>query len=632
MFNKLENEDSLYLKSHSTNLINWYPWGEEALNRAKDENKLIFLTIGYSGCHWCNTMRQESFENEEIAKILNDNFISIIVDKEERIDINKHFQYIYKKMNNKDGGWPLSIFMTYDKIPVYSANYIPPIANYGKMGFKDLLKIISISWQKDKDSLIAKGQNILDSMQPSSKIEATKIDNQLEKIATSQIKQLFDKSYGGFGLAPKFLHSSTLDLDINLYKLTKDKELKNIFTHTLDNISIGGVYDIVEGGFFKFSKDNMWLVPYFEKSLYDNALIAQTYIKAYEATKIDRYRDIAIDTINFILKNMSQNMLFYSTIGINSSENDFFIYDYNEVKDAFEKNGIDLSKLFELSITKNGNFNGKSIPRYIALDVSQKDDTKEAIKVLKKLREAREYPLINKMVITSWNAMVITALFKLSKYENRYLDIALKSLNKLKSKMVNGVKIYHNSLVDSNPKIDGFLEDYAYYIDMLIEAYNQTLDEIYLIEATSIANEAIRVFYKQGRWQVGSSKFRDFEEDIDIIYSSPLSLMVKNLLILDALVEPVYEKFAFMTLQVNSYNLMRQPISRPTLTNYALAYLKKFKVIKANLNTLKKVRLLEFNNPYILLKPTLNNFIEVCDSQSCFTKVDTIEELKALNL
>ena len=629
MSNKLINEESPYLQQHAQNPVEWYPWSQEPFNLAKKENKPIFLSIGYSSCHWCHVMQKESFENEEIAKELNENFISIKVDKEERPDIDKHFQNIYMQMNGRGGGWPLSIFMSPNKEPIYSATYIPPIANYGKMGFKDLIKVISNSWRQDSKTLIQKGQDVISKLLPSNKIEATKIDNSLQENIVYQLKQVYDKKYGGFGNAPKFPHASTLDLALDLYKITQDSQIKDIITHTLNVMSLGGIYDIVEGGFCRYSTDEMWLVPHFEKMLYDNALMIQVYVKAYRVLGIESYKNIALEIANFVINKMSSDNLYYSASDADSNgiEGNYFIYNYEEVKSEFEKNGVDTKMLFELSITRNGNFDAKSIARFNSLESKNMPEVNRALEVLKDIRARREYPFIDKKIITSWNAMMVTALFKLSKIDDRFLDIAINSLDALKSKMSSNLNIYHTSMVDTLPKEQGFLEDYAYFIEMLLEAFNQTLDELYLIEATNLANEAIRRFYKGGRWQISNGEFIDYADDFDSSYPSEVSKMVQNLLVINSLVEPVYEKFIFTTLQVSSYNLMRQPISRPAMTKAALIYLRSYKIVKADIDKLKEIAKKDYKEPFILLKPVNSDFIEICNSSACFAKIESVDEV-----
>jgi len=620
MANRLINEESPYLQQHANNPVNWYPWSQEAFDIAKKEGKAVFLSIGYSSCHWCHVMERESFENEDIAKKLNENFISIKVDKEERPDIDRHFQEVYIKMNNKPGGWPLSIFMTPDKIPFYSATYIPPIANYGMMGFGELLDIIAKSYKNDPKMLESKGQEVLNALKPKTKIEATKITEDLIAIVSKQIKQVYDKDNGGFGKAPKFPHASTLNLAINIYKLTKDRELKDIVTHTLDNMLLGGIYDLVDGGFSRYSTDNIWLIPHFEKMTYDNALMAKVLIKAYNTFNIKRYKDVAIEIVNFMLDKMSQDNLFFSAsdADTNGIEGEYFTFDYNEVKKAFEINGVDTKLLYDLGITKNGNFDGKSIVRLRSIDLRENGEIKKAIKVLKDLRAKKSYPFIDKKVITSWNAMMIDAIFELSKIEPKYQEVASKSLKALESKMVNNIRVYHSSLIENSPKIEGFLEDYTWLINAYLQSYSVTLDELELIKATNLANEVIKKFYKDGKWQIGDGEFKNFEQDYDSTYTSSVSLMAQNLLTLRSLVEPIYEKFAFKTLEVNSYNLMRQPISRPTLTDAAIRYIKDDVIIKANEELLKELIGINFKYPYTLLKVTLDKNYQVCTNKACF--------------
>ncbi len=630
MKNLLANEDSFYLKAHANDLVNWYPWGDEAIQLAKKTKKVIFLSIGYSSCHWCHVMQEESFKNRDIADILNSKFISIKVDKEERPDIDKHFQEVFAKMNNTTGGWPLSIFLTPTLVPIYSATYIPPLPDYGKMGFKDLLEVIANNWEKSAKSIESKGYEILDAIRPKGKITATKLNDSLIDIAINQIKQVYDKTHGGFGKAPKFPHTSTLELAINLYKLSSDNELKDIVINSLDKISLGGMYDIVDGGFCRYSTDNLWLVPHFEKMTYDNALLLGIYTKAFKEFKIDRYKKIALETAEFLLDKMNQDLLFFSSVDADSNgiEGDYYIYDYNEVKEAFERESIDKSLLFELSITRNGNFDGKSIARYIDLSIRDKDEAKRAIKVLKDIRAKREYPFIDKKIITSWNAMVVISLFELSYIDKKYKDIALKSLNKLKSKMFKDNRLFHSTLYEKEPKIEAFLEDYAYYIKALITAYNYTFDEIFLIEATNLTNEAIKLFYKNGRWQIGNLEFKNFIDDFDSSYPSPLSIMVENLLTIRSLSESIYEKFANFTLQVQSYNLMRQPISRPKLSDVAIRYLKDDKIVKANIKNLEKIRNMDTKYPYIQYKLINNSSIEICNNSKCFATLNSLDNIK----
>ncbi len=629
MANRLINEESPYLMQHAHNPVDWFPWGPEALNRAQKENKPIFLSIGYSSCHWCHVMEKESFEDKETAKILNEHFISIKVDKEERPDIDKHFQEVFVKMNRKPGGWPLSIFLTPDLKPFYSATYIPPEPRYGIIGFKDLLNTIIGSYQKDPALLARKGQDVLEALKPKSKIEATKLTPALIDTAAKQIKTIYDKEWGGFGDAPKFPSSYVLNLAMNLYKLNRDEELKEIVTKTLDSMLLGGIYDIVEGGFCRYSTDRIWLVPHFEKMTYDNALMSYTLLRAHRIFKIERYREIAVEILQFMLKKMSKEGLFFSASDADSEggEGAYFVYGYNEAKEAFKKYGLSEELLYDFGITQRGNFEGKSIVRLSSLDLRDKEFFKTAKEALLEIRKKREYPFVDKKVITSWNAMMIASLFEAAKTEPQFLEIAKKSLAALESKMVEGVNVFHSALITNRPKVEGFLEDYAWLVYVYIQSYNLTLDEMELIKALNLVNEAIKRFYRNGFWIVGNKEFKNFAENYDTSYPSSVAVMAHNLLTLRSLAEPVYEKFAFKTLEVNSYDIMRQPISSPTLADAAIRYIKDDNIIKSNKKALEEIKNLEFAYPYTLFKTTPGGTYEVCTNRACFANAKSKEEL-----
>ncbi len=630
MANRLLNEESLYLKKHAYDLVDWYPWGNEALNRAKKENKPIFLSIGSSSSHWCDVMQKESFENKEIAKKLNDNFICIKVDRDERVDIDKHFQEIYTKMNNKSTLLPLSIFMTSNLIPIYSTTYIPPIANYGMMSFNELVDLIVKSCKDNKETIEIKGEKLLEELKAKTKIEATKINDYIITNSIKQIKEVFDEKKGGFAKAPKLPHSYTLKLTINLYKLTKDKDLKNIVEFSLDNMLKGGMYDLVDSSFFRYSVDDDFFIPNFEKTTYDNALMSELLLKAYEITNKDIYKNVAFNIIDFMLEKMSSNNLFFSVSNayVNGTEGEYFTYSYDKVKEAFEKNSIDKRVLKDLNIYKNGLFNGKNIIRVNDIKSLEKEEIKKSLKILKSLRKDKDYPLIDKKIITSWNAMMINSLFLASKFNKKYKNIAINSLNALENLMLDELFIYHSVSFGNKPKNRGFLEDYAWLIKAYISAYEASLDELYLIKATDLLNEAIKRFYELGRWKISDGEFKNFVDFVDNIYPSSASIMVENILDIRSLVDSIYEKFAFSSLEVASYNLMRQPISHPTLVNCAIRYLKDDIIIKSLKENLEKLINFNFKYPYTFLKVSSNENIEVCTNKTCFASYNSIDKLQ----
>jgi len=628
MANFLKDELSPYLQQHADNPVDWYPWGEKAFQKAKKENKPIFLSIGYSSCHWCHVMEHESFVDEKTAKILNEGFVSIKVDREERPDIDKHFQDVYRLMNGRPGGWPTSIFLTEDLKPFYSATYIPDEPKYGMMSFKALLDVISNKYKNEKETLVTEADRILQHLNPKEdKIQATKLDESIINRVIEQAKQLFDNSDGGFNKAPKFPQASTLSLLLDVYKLTDDKETLNMSLLSLSSMARGGLRDLVDGGFCRYSTDNEWLVPHFEKMTYDNALLSCVYLKAYHATHNDFYKDVAFETLDFMLEKMSEDKLFYSASDADTEgeEGKYFVYTYEKALKSFDKAGIpgDAHKKLAkaLHITKEGNFEGKNIIRVDdpkSIDIPYYAKAIEALK--KRRKEKRVYPFIDKKVIVSWNAMMITSLFKASRVDSKYLKVAMKSLDKLLSTMYINSQLFHSTLIGKEPKIQAFLEDYAYLSEALIEAYESTLDEVYLITASKLVNTAIEKYYENGKWKFSRGEFETNADIYDSSYPSSVSTMLSVLYSISSLVDIVYKKFVFKTLEIYSYDVMRQPISTPKMTQMVIRYLKDDIIIKAKEKKLKDhitdIDALPY--PFTLIKSDTNDGYMICNSNSCF--------------
>jgi len=627
MANHLKNEHSPYLQQHAQNPVDWYPWGEEAFEKAQKENKAIFLSIGYSSCHWCHVMENESFKDEATAKLLNEHFVSIKVDREERPDIDKHFQEVYQLMNQRPGGWPTSIFLTQELKPFYSATYIPDEPRYGMMSFSSLLEVIADKYAKEKDLLTEKADEILRFLNPKvDKIQATKLDLSIINRVADQAKQLFDNENGGFNKAPKFPQASLLDLLLDVYRITKDKETRDMALYSLTSMAKGGLRDLVDGGFCRYSTDNEWLVPHFEKMTYDNALIAEVYLKAYHVSGDDFYKSVAFETLDFMLKNMSEDSLFYSASDADTEgeEGKYFVYTYEKALKSFEKAGIPSEEHAALAkalhITEEGNFEGKNIVRIddpVNHDIPYYD---EVIQALKKRREKRIYPFIDKKVIVSWNAMMIKTLFKASRVDETYLKPAIKSLTALLESMYINSELFHSTLIGKKPKIKAFLEDYAYLAEVLIEAYESTLDEIYLMTATKLANTAIERYYERGKWKFSRGEFETDADIYDSSYPSSVATMISVLYSISSLVDTVYKKFVFKTLEMNSYDVMRQPISTPRLSRMVIRYLKDDVIIKAKEEKLKThiKELDSLAHPFSLFKNDTNDGFMLCNSSSCF--------------
>ena len=625
--NHLKNEHSPYLQQHADNPVDWYPWGEKAFKKAQKENKPIFLSIGYSSCHWCHVMEHESFVDEKTAKILNENFVCIKVDREERPDIDKHFQDVYRLMNGRPGGWPTSIFLTQDLKPFYSATYIPDEPKYGMMSFKALLDVITDKYRHEKETLVNEADRILQHLNPKEdKIQATKLDESIIGRVLDQARQLFDSKEGGFNKAPKFPQASTLDLLLDLYRLTGEKEALNMSIFSLSSMARGGLRDLVEGGFCRYSTDNEWLVPHFEKMTYDNALLSEVYLKAYHTTGNDFYKDIAFETIDFMLEKMSQERLFYSAsdADLDGEEGKYFVYTYDKALKSFEKAGIpntEHQKLAEaLHISKEGNFEGKNIIRVDdpkSLDIPY---YKEALAALRKRREKHVYPFIDKKVLVSWNAMMIKSLFKASRTDSKYLKPAINSLDRLLETMYINSQLFHSTLIGKTPKIQAFLEDYAFLGETLIEAYESTLDETYLLTATKLANAAIEKYYANGKWKFSRGEFETDADIYDSSYPSSVSTMISLLHSLSSLVDPVYKKFVFKTMEIYSYDVMRQPISTPKMSRMVIRYLKDDIIIKAKEGKLA-LHITELDTityPFTLIKNDTNDGFMLCNSNSCF--------------
>ena len=627
MANRLKDEYSPYLQQHADNPVAWYPWGEEAFEKARKEKKPIFLSIGYSSCHWCHVMERESFENEAIAKMLNEHFVSIKVDREERPDIDKHFQEVYQLMNGRPGGWPTSLFLTDELKPFYAATYIPPEPRYGMMSFAQLLETIHAKYRQDKKTLAEKADEILGFLNPKKdKIQATRLDLSIIDRFESQAKQLFDSTDGGFNTAPKFPQTSTLDLLLDTYRLSGNKEALDMVTKTLKSMARGGFYDRVDGGFCRYSTDNAWLVPHFEKMTYDNALLSGLYLKTYAVTGKKFYRNIAFETIDFMLERMSEDHLFYSASDADTEEEEgkYFVYSYAKALKSFEKAGIPHEEhaplAAALGITEEGNFEDKNIVR--VADPAKIDIPyySEAITALRKRREKRIYPFIDKKVLVSWNAMMIKTLFRAGRIEQKYLDAATASLDALTNSMYLDGQLYHSTLIGKKPKIEAFLEDYAYLCDTLIEAYESTLDETHLIVAVKLANNAIEKYYERGLWKFSRGEFETKADIHDSSYPSSLATMLGALHSISSLVDPVYKKFVFKTLEIHSYDVMRQPISTPKMSQIVIRYLKDDIVIKASEEKLRK-HLPDLDTlpyPFSFIKADKNDGYMLCNTSSCF--------------
>jgi uncharacterized protein len=632
MSNHLAFEDSPYLQQHKDNPLDWYGWCDEAFERAKNEHKAIFISIGYSSCHWCHVMEHEVFEYTEIAEFVNQHFICIKVDREERPDIDKHYQELHQLLNRRAGGWPLSIFCTPDNKPFYAATYIPPHNRDQMMGFRELTAIIAEKVAQNDEKLFQNADEITGYLRPKNEpMQATVLNEKIIKLFTLQAQHNYDEINGGFSKAPKFPHVSTLETLITLERLNTDDALKGMITRTLDSMARGGMYDLIDGGFCRYSTDEAWLVPHFEKMTYDNALLCALYAQAGILYKNDRYLIIAEETALFMLRFMMEDDLFYSASDADSEgeEGKYFVYTYGEIVLALEQCGVKNVQEAAKTVgaSSEGNFEGKCIIRLSSLE---RPEWFEVFKnALVSLRKKRIYPFIDRKVITSWNAMMIRALLILGKANPVFKDQALRSLDALLSTMIQNTLLQHSTLIHKTPKIDAFLEDYAYLCTTLIEAYQSTLDERYLILAQQFAHKALELFFEEGKWYFSRGAFPTLSELDDSTYPSAMAMMVDTLLSLGILVDPKYHRFAFKSLEYASVKLMKTPIYSPKLTQQTIRHISGDRIIKASSNNLSKLGAIDY--PFVQLRndETLDGFT-VCGETSCFAATQDFTKVNEL--
>lgn len=539
--NQLINEKSPYLLQHAYNPVDWYPWSDEAFEKAESEDKPIFLSIGYSTCHWCHVMAHESFENKEVADILNKNFISIKVDKEERPDIDSIYMNACQSLTGS-GGWPTTIFMSSSQKPFFAGTYFPTNSRYGLIGFTDLLLNISEQWQQNKDELIQSGNEITKLLEEET---ITKSDLSVELItnAVEIFKKSFDKTHGGFGSAPKFPTPHNLIFLMNYFEKTKDKKSLEMAEKTLIQMYKGGIFDHIGFGFSRYSTDQYFLAPHFEKMLYDNALLMITYIKAYSITKNELFKNVAEKTAEYVLRELTHPQGgFYCAQDADSDgvEGKYYVFDYNEIINIL---GDDVGAKFNhyYGITKEGNFEGKSIPNL--LNRSEIDNSLEKyLEKVYKYRKTRTKLHLDDKILTSWNALMISAFAMMYHVlgDDTYLEVARNACEFIDKYMSKNDTLYVR-FKDGEVTNKGFLDDYAFYIYALTNMYKVTFENKYLDRAMALCNKTIEDFYDKdngGFYLYGSNNEKLIikpKETYDGAIPSGNSVMALNLVKLAAI-------------------------------------------------------------------------------------------------
>ncbi len=500
MTNNLKYEKSPYLLQHAHNPVNWYAWGEAAFVAAKNEDKPIFLSIGYSTCHWCHVMAEESFEDEEIAEILNKHFICIKVDREERQDIDSVYMSVCQAMTG-GGGWPLTIFMTPEKKPFFSGTYFPKKARYGRPGLKELLEKTALLWRSERHLLIKAGDDTVTFIQHKPTNMTTKSFNQLIQEGFEGLSRLWDRRYGGFGLSPKFPTPHNLMFLMDYSLLYKNERALEMTEKTLDCMFRGGIFDHIGGGFSRYSTDERWLIPHFEKTLYDNALLAYAYLEAYRITNEPLYKRVAEKTLNYILEELTHDDGgFYCGQDADSDgvEGKYYLLTPEDIREVSKKqDSEDFCKWFD--ITDKGNFEGMSIPNLLNNPkYTEENITIEAIcRKLKRFRKDRVHLNKDDKILTSWNAMTIIAFAKASFVlkETSYSSPALAALKFIERRLTDSDGKLFVRYRDDEAAFLGLVDDYAFYALALLELYKSSFEAEYLVKAVGVARQMISLFF-----------------------------------------------------------------------------------------------------------------------------------------
>jgi uncharacterized protein len=495
--NHLAQETSPYLLQHAVNPVDWYPWGEVAIKRAQSENKPILLSIGYSACHWCHVMAHECFEDKAIASLMNDKFVCIKVDREERPDIDQIYMQAVQALTNS-GGWPLTVFLTPELKPFYGGTYFPPEDKQNLPGFPRVLRTLSDVFAHRRSEIENTAASIVDLLKNTA-VSASDSDNLSEDIlkqAYSILRDQFDTQNGGFGAAPKFPNPLTLDFLLVYYYRYKDSNALEMVKSTLTKMAKSGIYDQLGGGFHRYATDNSWQIPHFEKMLYDNALLVRVYLHAYLITADKFYASVAEETLDYVLREMTDPLGgFYSAQDADSEgvEGKYYIWTASEIDEIL---GHDSSLNFKLAfgIDAVGNFEGKNILH--RTDIIVDDETiRQGKKSLLQTREKRIKPGRDQKILASWNGMMLTALVEAALILDRqdYLSAAQKNAGFILDSMLVDGRLRH-VYTDGKLKNEVFLEDYAQVIEGLLALHGATLEGKWLHTALSFTEKMVSLF------------------------------------------------------------------------------------------------------------------------------------------
>ena len=508
--NRLINEQSPYLRQHAHNPVDWYPWGDEALSRARDANRPILLSIGYSACHWCHVMERESFENEQIARLMNENFVSIKVDREERPDLDQIYMDAVQLLTGR-GGWPLTVFLTPEGKPFYGGTYFPPEDRQGMAGFPRVLAAVANAFrnqpadvQQNVERLI-KGIEGLAEFKP----DGGELPPDMAEAAARALAQHYDRVNGGIGNAPKFPNSFVFSLFLRMFQATGDREFAEMVRETLGRMAKGGIYDQLGGGFHRYSVDDHWLVPHFEKMLYDNALLARLYLDAGRALNEPEFLAVAREILDYVLREMtSPEGGLYSTQDADSEgeEGKFFLWTPAETREVL---GEELSRIAEryFDITAEGNFEGRNIlHRTVSADEAARlfkmspEDMRGALDEIRsrlfQARKPRIKPARDDKILAAWNGMMVSALAEGFRAlgDERYLKATERTIDFVMTRLWDG-RTLKRSFKDGVARFNAYLEDYALLANAMIDTYEASLDRGHLDSARTMADAILERFH-----------------------------------------------------------------------------------------------------------------------------------------
>lgn len=688
--NRLVSEKSPYLLQHAHNPVDWYAWSEEAFQKARDEDKPIFLSIGYSTCHWCHVMEHESFEDEDVASLMNEIFVSIKVDREERPDVDNIYMTVCQMMT-QHGGWPLSVAMTPDKKPFFAGTYFPRESKYGRIGFIDLIKRIDEVWKNDRQRIIESSQNITNALLEYQQSEGKKVELSKDdlKETFSYFAQRFDEQYGGFGTAPKFPSPHNLLFLLRHWKGTGDNDALNIVKKTLREMRNGGIFDHIGKGFHRYSTDKQWLLPHFEKMLYDQAMLANAYIETYQATDDEFFADVTREIFEYVLRDMTHSKGgFYSAEDADSEgeEGKFYVWSIEDIKSLLNEED---AKLFiqVFNLTEDGNFEeestkertGTNIPHFTKnfseiaseqnLSYEQLAEKIESIReILFAEREKRIHPLKDDKILTDWNGLLIASLAKSGRVLNNdnYINEARKAIQFINEKLTNEDGTLLHRYREGEASIKAKLDDYAFLIWGLLELYESTFNLLYLEDAVKLQKIQNDLFWddQKGGYFMTSNDAEELiirpKEIYDGAIPSGNSVSFMNLVRLGKITaNPIYDEFATSqakafadkvksslpgsTMFLSALDFAMGPSAEIILvgndedlkSSEMLLYIRKkfipnkvvvFKSIDDNQSQLSE--LAQYTNNYSRLEGKLT--VYACENYNCKLPVNSLEGLKKI--